>query len=88
MVNGSPTEHTLGRGLLVLWDNLKSFDLWHLGWRGSLLGALILVMAGWRNGITPLLLGGIIVLPLGYVFLPQRIWLDMSHVLSEGRAAI
>lgn len=65
---GAPTDHTLGRGLMVLWDNLKSFDLWFLGWRGSLIGVLILVMAGWRNGITPLLLGGIIVLPLGYVF--------------------
>jgi len=65
---GAPTDHSLGRGLMVLWDNLKSLDLWLLGWQGSLISVLILVMAGWRNGITPLLLGGIIVLPLGYVF--------------------
>ena len=60
--------HTLERGLTVLWDNLKSLDLWLLGWRGSLVGALILVMAGWRSNITPLLLGGILILPMGYVF--------------------
>ena len=66
--HGEPTYHTLGRGLIVLWENLKSFDLWLLGWRGSLAVVLILVMAGWRTYITPLLLGGIIVLPLGYVF--------------------
>jgi hypothetical protein len=65
---GEPTYHTLGRGLIVLWENLKSFDLWLLGWRGSLIVVLILVMAGWRTYITPLLLGGSIVLPLGYVF--------------------
>lgn len=65
---GEPTYHTLERGLTVLWDNLKSLDLWLLGWRGSLVGVLILVMVGWRNSITPLLLGGIIILPMGYVF--------------------
>ncbi len=48
--------------------NLKSLDQWLLGWRGSLVGVVSLVLIGWKPRITPLLLGGIFILPLGYVF--------------------
>jgi len=65
---GEPTSHTLGRGLMVLWDNLKSLDRWLLGWPGSLVGLAMLLLIGWRSVITPLLLGGIVALPLGYIF--------------------
>jgi len=65
---GDPTYHTLERGTNILWNNLKSLDQWMLGWRGSLVVMMILVLAGWHKRITPLLLGGIIILPVGYLF--------------------
>ncbi|MEE4166599.1 MAG: glycosyltransferase family 39 protein [Desulfocapsaceae bacterium] len=65
---GEATHHTLERGLAVLWDNVKAFDLWLLGIRGSLIVLLVFVIAGWRKTITPLLLVGILILPVGYLF--------------------
>ena len=65
---GEPTNHTPMRGIQVLLDNLQSLDTWLLGWRGSFAALLMLVIIGWRSRITPLLLGGIFILPLGYLF--------------------
>jgi len=60
-------EHTPAAGLEILRENLRLLDRWLLGFRGPLLVAAPLAILGWSRRWSPLLVGGAVVLPLGYV---------------------
>ena len=60
-------EHSLQRGLAVLWDNIRLLDLRLLGWHGSLILGIILFFAGWTRTITPWLLLSVLAIPVGYI---------------------
>ncbi|MDF3128345.1 hypothetical protein P0Y35_03970 [Kiritimatiellaeota bacterium B1221] len=58
--------HTVKRGWLLLWKNVRSFDHWMLGtFSGSLLIWLALAIHGWSRRWSGLLLGCVIFVALG-----------------------
>lgn len=62
-----PVMHTVGRAFSDLKNNILLLDQWLLGVRGGLLVWLALAISGWSRRWSGLLLGSIVVVPLGYL---------------------
>lgn len=63
-----PVEHTFAKALSDLKNNVLLLDQWLLGVRGGLVAWLILAIVGWSKRWSGLLLGSIVVVPIGYIF--------------------
>lgn len=61
-------DHTLQRGMILLWQNLQSLDRWMLGTpAGTLLVWFVLIIHGWSRRWSGLLFGAVISVMVGYM---------------------
>ncbi len=65
---GIVVHHTLRRGIWNLLVDVQLLNSWLLGFKGSLIVWLVLVLAGWKNKISWLLAAATLSVWLGYVY--------------------